>query len=183
MYRLLARLWLSEVDENLLQNLLASPLRNSFVAAGGILPATSGDQTVEQLSIDYCQLFIGPTDHLPPYQSVWQFGQFQGTTTVSMKRFIQIAGYDSEALPSGIILDHLGVQLDVMGHVLDEVVSEPSNSRAVTTISEIANSYFAIHLRWPAELLAVAERRATTEFYRSVIEMTREFLDCEWHVR
>ena len=39
-YHLLARLWLKEVDRNLLDHLGSPPLRDAFTAAGGCLAAS-----------------------------------------------------------------------------------------------------------------------------------------------
>lgn len=175
-YRLLARMWLAEVDAPLLQTLQDPKLRDSFLAAGGVL---SCDLALEELSLDYCRLFIGPTGHLPPYQSVWESGQLQGAMAVSMERFIEITDYPVLALPSGTILDHLGVQLDVMGHLLADFVSRSFDTAATLEVSELALSCFARHLTWPDDLLDAAALRATTEFYRAVIGMTRDFLACE----
>ena len=93
-YSLLARLWLREVDQQLAEQLNAPPLRDLFVEAGGVLPSGIGGGALEQLAADYCQLLVGPKNHLPPYQSVWQSGQFCGTPTESMARY-------SVALSSG----------------------------------------------------------------------------------
>ena len=41
--------------------------------------------------------------------------------TKSMKMFAELAGYPAGELPAGTMLDHLGVQLDVMGHILNQV--------------------------------------------------------------
>ncbi len=178
-YRLLARLWLREVDHDLLQALCAPPLRDSFVAAGGTLPAHDDAETVEQLTHDYCRLFVGPTGHLPPYQSVWQTGQFQGTATSSIKQFIEIVDYDRL---SGTMLDHLGIELDVMGHILRHLSSFESDSDTLNGVAELANAFFTAHLTWPAELIELAANRATTEFYRSLCTLTRNFLDSEAQV-
>lgn len=177
MYRLLARLWLSEVDHPLMQSLSQPPLRDSFSAAGGVLPAGDDESHLEQLAIDYCQLFIGPKNHLPPFQSVWQTGQLQAASTASMQNFVDVVGYDSTGLPSGMMLDHLGVQLDVMGHLLEQIAArrcDPTNE-----VMQLARAYCNGHLRWPAALLNAAEQHATTGFYCSVIGLTREFLESD----
>ena len=178
-YRLLARLWLREVDCTLVRKLRSEPLCESFVAAGGILPDGDDELTIEQLAIDYCRLFVGPMDHLPPCQSVWQTGQFQGTTTTSMKNIIEVVRYDIEVLPSGMMFDHLGVQLDVMGHILGQMSYERSQLENLDQVLELANSFFNAHLLWPAELLEAATQRAATNFYRSSVRMTHEFLKSE----
>ena len=178
-YRLIARLWLYEVDQELLQRLLAPPLSQPFVEAGGLLPSDADEQTVEDLSIDYCQIFIGPSGHLPPYQSVWETGQLQGSTIESMQQYINIAGYVVEAIPSRAMLDHLGIQLDVMGYVLEQVASGQFDSEALEGLQDFAISFFERHLSWPKDLLDGASSRATTDFYRSVIAMTQDFLESE----
>jgi TorA maturation chaperone TorD len=178
-YQLLARLWLREVDRDLARELSSPPLSDFFVAAGGVLPLDDDDETFEQLAIEYCRLFIGPTGHLPPYQSVWQSGQFQGTTTASMETFIDVACYDIAALPSGIMLDHLGVQLDVMAHILGQFSTSKSEPAIHECLPELAQRFFATHLMWPTELLEAASRRAKTGFYCSMIMLTRGFLDSE----
>ena len=59
-YRLLARIWMREVDRHLILELSQTPLKESFVAAGVMLPVDAGKATIEQLAIDYWQLFLGP---------------------------------------------------------------------------------------------------------------------------
>jgi TorA maturation chaperone TorD len=187
-YRLLARLWLREVDLDLLQELRQAPLRDSFVAAGGVLPeyerdASDSKTTIENLAIAYCRLFVGPANHLPPFQSVWQAGQFQGTATASMREMIDVVGYDVVPLPGGVMLDHLGVQLDVMGNLLEQLSSWPAEAGSCDQVWELADSFYAKHLLWPADLLATAARQAEDDFYRSFIMLTREFLKSEMQLR
>ena len=171
-YRLLARTWIREVDEQFLTFLLVPPLRDAFTAAGGVLPEDAAPSTLEELAVDYCQLFLGPANHLPPFQSVWQRGQFQGESAESMQHFVSVSGCES----SGLMLDHLGVQLDVMGRLLD------FGSESVQHFDEVvdlAATYYAQHLNWAAPLFDLAINRAATDFYRSTIRMTRDFLSSE----
>jgi len=178
-YRLLARLWLREVDRDLLRELRSQPLSDAYLRAGGALPASDDDLALEELAIDYCRLFVGPRDHLPPYQSVWQSGQFQGASAASMKSFIEIVGYDLDQLPDGIMLDHLGVQLDVMAHILAQISTWQSDAAGFGQLLELADFFLTRHLRWPTELLQAARRRAATDFYRSAIMLTGNFLGPE----
>lgn len=175
-YRLLARLWQREVNTDLLRVLRTPALSEAFVAVGGVLP-DDDSATIEQLAIDYCQLFVGPTNHLPPFQSVWEIGQLDGTRTVSMQQFCEIVGYDTNQLPSGMLLDHLGVQLDVMAHIL-QLVSECEHDH-LEDLLELGRCYFFEHLLWTTDLLAAAEAQAATEFYRSLAMLTHQFLDSE----
>jgi len=179
MYRLLARLWWHEVDCELIQELNSAPVCDAFANAGGVLPTSDDAAAIEELAIEYCRLFVGPTDHLPPFQSVWQSGQFQDGTAASMKEFVEVVDYDVGALPGGIMLDHLGVQLDVMGHILGVISAQQAEPHTVEVLHELTRSYWLTHLNWPTDLLRLAGQRVTTDFYRSVISMTGEFLSSE----
>lgn len=178
MYGLLGRLWLREIELGFLRELCAPPLHDSFTEAGGVLPPRADSETIEQLAVDYCQLFVGPANHLPPIQSIWQTGQFQSTMTTSVQTFIEIVDYPTDELPSGAMLDHLGVQLDVMAHILSHLTisSEEDQRRAVL---QLAFAFFQMHLTWPNGLFEAAAARATTEFYRSTVTLTRDFLISE----
>jgi len=170
-YRRLARLWLGEVDEQFLDSLLQAPLCDAFTSAGGSLPQDASPSTLEELSVDYCQLFLGPARHFPPFQSVWERGQFQGESVQSMKQYFSVAGYETE-----LMADHLGVQLDVMAKILEARPQIPKEADAVV---DLAYFYFAAHLTWANPLFESSVDHATTDFYRSVVNMTREFLNSE----
>ena len=161
-----------EVDEQLLAFLLVPPLRNVFIAAGGTLPEDVAASTLEELAVDFCQLFLGPANHLPPFQSVWQRGQFQGESAASMQHYVSAAAYET----GGLMFDHLGVQLDVMGRLLESGLDSVQHS---DDVFDLAATYFAEHLTWVPPLFESAINRAATEFYRSMIHMTRDFLKSE----
>jgi len=174
LYRLLARLWLREVDGPLLQQLGKGELGAAYVAAGGWLPPLATADIVEDLEIDFCQLFLGPTQHLPPYQSVWQDGKLEGQACQSMRDFADVIRYDLAEAAPGIMPDHLGLQLDLMGHVTASERVEDSGA-----LDEWEDAFFAMHLGWPGPLLEAAEDRAETAFYVSLVSMTRGFLRSE----
>ena len=174
LYRLLARLWLREVDTPLLERLSDGLLGEAFVAAGGVLPEAVTGETVEGLAVDYCQLFLGPSRHCPPYQSVWEAGQFEGEAGTSVREFAEVVRYDPEAALPGGMVDHLGVQLDLMGHLLaGEVEAEEG------VVEEVAGAFYSAHLAWPETLLSATKERAETEFSRSMLTLTGAFLDIE----
>jgi len=169
-YRLLGRLWLREVEADLIGSLRAPPMGAAFVAAGGTLPDASDDnQMLEQLAIDYCQLFLGPSGHLPPHQSVWKDGHFQGEATVAMRAEFQALGLP---LPDGMP-DHLGQQLTVMAVILERLAE---NDVASVTQLEAARRFFVQRLTWTDALCQQAAERAETSFYQRVVTMTNAFL-------
>ena len=183
-YRLFARLWIREVDELLWTALREPPLSDLFEQAGGLAPKAS----VDELAIDFCQLFVGPSGHLPPYQSVWQHGQFQSQATRSMRDFADLVEYSFASQTDATMPDHLAVQLDIMGSLLERVAGilsaesrtdSEQNGSSDDEAAEVMQTFFQRHLTWPEPLLDAAEPRAATDFYRSVISLTRGFLHGE----
>ena len=186
MYRLLSRIWIRELDEAFLVQIRSSPLSSAFVGAGGILP--SEGTSLDELAVDYCRLFVGPTDHLPPFESVWKTGQFQSETTTSMRDFMSVIGYSAKQSDPSAMLDHLAVQLDLMAAILEvrhQAVTDSttnddhdSNSESADPdlVLDVARTYFHQHLTWPSTMIAAAAERASTPFYRSSIELTGNFL-------
>ena len=177
MYHLLARLWLYEVDEPLLIGLTTAPMRELYLAAGGRLPSNTDStaHTIDDLAVDYCQLFVGPQQAASPYQSVWLTGEFQGKPVESMQQFVDVIRFNVKCLPSGTMLDHLGTQLLVMAAMNQALTSE----FIPQTLLEIRSEFFRRHLLWPERLLAAAEEHSQTPFYRSLATVTREFLNGE----
>lgn len=177
-YRFLARLWMRELDLQALHDICSGSLSTAFAAAGGCVPSGASDQILHQLNAEYCGHFLGPTGHLPPYQSVWQTGQFQSHATDSMRSFMEIGGYDPDSVQPGMMLDHFGVQLDMMSHLLCQFQSAiEAGQQAV--VQEIASAYYDSHLVWSRHLLHAAMRRQASDFYHSVFQLTEDFLDSE----
>jgi TorA maturation chaperone TorD len=160
----------------MLRELRSPSLRGFFEAVGGTIPE---DDLLADMHVDFCQLFLGPTDHLPPFQSVWESGQFCGNAAVSMNQFIDMVGYETDGTPVGVASDHLAVQFHVKARVLEQLASRGPGDEPL--IAELAHHYFEAHLRWPKDFLGMAERQAKTDFYRCLCVMTREFLELESH--
>lgn len=176
-YRLLARIWLRELDAPTLTALSSPPLRAAYEAAGGIAPPASDPTTQDELAAEYCRLFVGPKQHLPPHQSVWQSGQFEGEATVSMRRWCEILGYGGAVEEGGGLMpDHLGVQLDVLGYLLQQSAARPGDA---AELKELMGAFRTAHLRWPKPLFAAVESRQPHPFYRGLVAVTRGSLEID----
>jgi TorA maturation chaperone TorD len=174
-YQLLARLWLREVDIAMLRLISQSALAECFTL--DTVPSGRDSDLIDHLAGDYCQLFIGPAGHLPPFQSVWEAGQFQSSAAASMSQFIDVTGYDDSS--QGTMADHLGVQLGVMGLISRQCADRQSNLEELSQLMELKRAYFMRHLTWTEELLQQAIRKAESEFYESVLLTTGWALECE----
>lgn len=169
-YRLLARLWLREVDALLVEQFATTALGAAYQAVGGELPS---NDSLDELAEAYCRLFIGPRDHLPPFQSVWERGELQSDLTSSVLAFAQAVGYVPPESPSTLI-DHLGVQLDLMGRACLLASNAPSDE-----VHALCREFLVRHLQWPAALFAGVQERADCSFYVSLASVTDAFLAAE----
>ena len=182
-YSLLGRMWLSEVDASLVSDLRDTKLGEAFVSVGGAVPELD---SVEALAAEYCRLLIGPKDHLPPFQSVWERGELQSDTTSSVQKFAGALRYEPTNGPVSM-MDHIGIQLELMGiacSMASETLSTSDDSvtkddESTAPEFELAREFFRRHLLWPSELLESVHGRAELTFYKSLAKLTAEFLDSE----
>ncbi|NND99922.1 MAG: molecular chaperone TorD family protein [Pirellulaceae bacterium] len=176
-YALLSRLWLTEVDADFLNAVIASPIAQTL----NVTPDLAADpESIEQLATEYCRLFIGPVNHLPPFQSVWQQGQLQSSVTDSVKSFAQAIGF-SDLADSTTLPDHLGIQLQIMSEIIRLFATEAEPPREY---NELAQEFFHRHLTWPTSFLQTASARTDSDFYKAVIQLTTDLLESEqanWH--
>jgi len=176
-YELLARLWQCELTVDQLTELQQDNLRIAYEAAGGFVPRELTGEQLDQLAMDYCQLFIGPSGHLLPYQSVWSEGRFEGATTASLREYVEIledAGNWSATSP----LDHLAIQLEMMGFILTAQAHLTDESARNGNVA-IAARFFHDHLAWAVPLCKAAQKRSQTEFYRTLTKLTEVFIEEE----
>ena len=175
-YQLLQRLWQSEVDAPLLAQLQDGPLAE--VAGELKIPLDDGppQQVLEELAVSYCQLLIGPANHVPPYQSVWSDGQLQSAATTSMRSYLEIVG---EQPTDSSLVDHLGIQLQVMMRIVSELAAAQPESDRYRELQALACRFYHEHLTWPGKFLATAQQATDSPFYRAVARVTAEFLEQE----
>ncbi len=162
-YHFLGRLWLRELDEQThlqWQSLLPS-------IPGFDESTAEADQDIETLQVEFCRLFIGPKDHLPPYQSVWQTGQLGGPASISMERFLETSGFQSNDNHHDTPPDHLGLQLQLFGWLLQHQATSDD-----VASGEVLAVFHQAHLTWPVEFLSRVAVAAETEFYRQLASTT-----------
>lgn len=171
-YDLLGRLWLTEIELELLQALASDELKSAVEHLGGNVPETIDEETVEELAVDYCQVLIGPKDHVSPLQSVWEKQLLQSDAASSMQRFVEyLPGFE----PNGSMLDHIGVQMQFMG----ELFQRAADAEDSDLVENFAEDFFQKHLKWAGPFLAAVAEKAETEFYAGLANLTANFLNLE----
>ncbi len=176
-YGLLARLWQSELNRDLLTNLQEDELRRSYEVVGGYVPPSAASDELDQLAMDFCQLFIGPNGHFPPYQSVWIEGRFESKTVASLREYVEILG-DAGDWSLNNPLDHFAVELDMMSFILiaKSKINDLSDQQDALVL---ASCFFHDHLVWAIPLCEAAHKRSETEFYQRLTKLTGDFIQEE----
>jgi TorA maturation chaperone TorD len=169
-YSLLGQLWLSEIDAAALQAIASSSLAETFQMDTNLV---DDQEYLETLAVEYCALFIGPKDHFPPYQSVWQAGQLQSETAASVRAFA--AAINASALiDESAMADHVGHQLVVMGCIHSLFSASESDP-----LLQLGTAFYQRHLSWIEPLSQSVSRRSGVKLYRSMATLTAELMVSE----
>ena len=161
-YRLLSAMWLEPPSANDLQQF--AQVSDQSPAWAALREAAVG-ANVDDLAVQFTQLFVGPKNHLPPFQSVWLERQLDGESAASTRRYGEVLGIEKAS-------DHLGSQLLMMATILEAETDDAA------TQSELAMCFFRDHLSWPEVLLDAVVQRGDA-FYQSVARLTADFLKSE----
>tara|TARA_B100001741_G_C16323369_1_gene491487 strand:+ start:95 stop:679 length:585 start_codon:yes stop_codon:yes gene_type:complete len=168
LYELYARLLLNEVDLEML-SLFHRPEWGSCFHELGINIPPGNAMSVETLAVDYCNIFIGPKDFCPPYQSVWEDGHLQSEVVASMNDYLEVVS----PVTTQNIKDHAGLQLEMMSQIL-RYESQPD-----TEPSTLSVAFFHDHIGWTERMFSLGIELAKTEFYGDFLSSAEVFIASE----
>jgi len=136
---------------------------------------------LEELEMEYTRLFIGPGEHVSPYESVWHDdgGMLWGKTTAEIKKFIESLGLKYRTEWSGLP-DHVGVELELMHRLITrehEAWMQRDRQNALLCL-EIENKFVDEHLsRWIPRFCERVIHESFLDFYKQVAQLTEEFIE------
>lgn len=144
--------------------------------------ASSESAALEALAVDYCQLFIGPGGHRPPYQSIWEGEpQLWGQAAVSVARFLsQLQLKVPEACNEQP--DHLWIILAIMAHLCEnEATAHSAGDEALLEAAMTLEYHCLTHhiINWVPKFTRWLQETAEQPLYRQLARATREFLTVE----
>lgn len=126
LYGLLARVFRAEPDALLLEHMkgpeVLAALGGDGVRLAAFLEVRPVEALIAELGEEHARLFLGPGAHVSLHESVLvrrEGGLLWGVETADVAAFMREAGFD---LPvrSGMIPDHLSVELEFMAHLCRE---------------------------------------------------------------
>ena len=173
-YSLLGRLWLQELDGDLLAKLHSEPLKSAFQFDDSVQQSD-----LDSLAAEYCELFVGPKNHFPPMQSVWLEGKLDSEVTASVRAFADAVNYQPSSDYPNTLIDHLGIELEIMGSIVGVLANLAPEDPQLDETQSFASEFFGRHLCWTEKLTEAASAKAHSSFYKSLLANTREFLALE----
>ncbi len=188
LYGFLAAIFRREPTAALLRQIRKRHFLESLSAAGVALDRDLFErpegELLEELAVEYTQLFIGPGNHVAPYASVHLGGDgtsLWGESTAWVKAFIASAGFeyrpDYHDLP-----DHLGVELEFMQQVTarEARALDEADRDTVVHCRRIEDEFVGDHLaKWIPAFCKKVAARAELPFYREMAGLAESFMRSE----
>jgi TorA maturation chaperone TorD len=190
-YGLLATVYRQEVTSDFLGQIRAPQFLGALSVLGveGIddLIQKPGAELLEDLAVEYSYLFLGPSKHVSPHESVHhqredgQWGKLWGASTVEVKKFIEATGLsysdDFKGLP-----DHISVEFEFMQQLTlrEEQAWKDEDTDKAVACRQVEKKFIEEHLiRWIPNFCDKVMREAELPFYRSLASLTRSFIEFE----
>jgi TorA maturation chaperone TorD len=149
----------------------------------------TGTLQVEELAVDFCQLFITSGRTGTPHESVHakrrrpnrESDLLWGDPASEMKDLYREAGFELDE-ESHQLPDALGVELEFMEKLSEREAEAGREGLAdeVRRLRELQRRMLKDHLgQWLPDYARRLQSRASTDFFRSMLELTADFIDWE----
>lgn len=188
-YGFLATVFRAEMTEPLLAALEGPGLTEVLVRLGidpsATIPDAPRDALLEELAVEYAQLFLGPGPHVSPHASVHKeeegpaaWGQLWGEETVRVKRFVEAAGLEYDAGYAGLP-DHISVELEFLGRLAahEALAWEEGDAESALFCLGVERKFIDEHVRaWVPGFCDKVAEHARLPFYRNIATLTKAFI-------
>ena len=155
------------------------------------LNAADSKAALEELAIDFCQLFITSGAGGSPHESlqVQTFAEEGGTSLLwgdpaaAVKRLYREGGFKLEE-EAHLLPDALGVEFEFMERLCyeEEEARQAGGSADVRRLQELQRRMLKEHLaHWVPAYGRKLKSRASTGFYRAILDLAADFV--EWDAR
>ncbi len=134
---------------------------------------------LEELSLEYTKLFIGPDKHINPSESVHVDKSLLGESAVKVKRFIEVCGFSYKHNYTGLD-DHISVELEFLKEITKEESKAWSNKNEskAKECKELELKFINEHLsKWINGFCDKVISNAELAFYREFAKFTKSFIE------
>lgn len=156
LYRLFARLFMEE------------PTDEVYIQVADVFQMKP-DETLDKIITDFATLFLGPVEHILPYESIYQYPygdrpRLWGKAAEEVQGFYDMAELVFEE-DTSLIPDHISVELLFMSYLIEN------------GIADLQEGFLEDHLiKWVPALCDDIYKRAHTAFYKEVANLLKEFI-------
>ncbi len=190
-YGFLARVYRKELTSEMLARIkdprFKEVLADLEVTLGDEFFSVPEGELIENLSVEYTRLFLGPGKHISPHESVHHerddgdWGALWGASTVDVKKFIESLGLEYKETDRSIP-DHISVELEMMQKVIAKEAEEwnKKGRKEAQHYVKIEKMFMEDHImKWIPQFCDKVIAEAELSFYREMAELTKIFLALE----
>lgn len=183
-YQFLTRIFSWEINKVFLQRFKLPMVKTLLKDLGWKLELDfkkkSDEELVEELILEYTQLFLGPDPHKSVHnvREDGEDGKLWGQSTIEVQNFIETSGLkftgDFKGLP-----DHIGVELEFLRHIAEkeQEALEKNSFDDVVTCLKLSEQFISEHLlTWIESFTKQIKKQAKIPFYYSAAVATLEVL-------
>ena len=170
----ISQLWLFEIDADMASVMQQPAIAETLAGIGGVAPIADSPAALEELAVDYCQLFIGPGNGISPIQSIHAEQRYHGDAFAGCVRFYDLVpGFDY----GDAMADHLGVQLHFAAVLIEMQTAVKDDAIRLDELRQVLHQFNRSHLLWAMPLARRLVEAAKTPFYRSLGTLTERLID------
>jgi TorA maturation chaperone TorD len=188
LYSFLAAVFRKPLSAGMLREIRSTPFAEALPAAGvelgpGFFEAPE-TRLLEELAVDFTQLFHGPRDHIAPYESIHTArdgGELNGKAARLVRDCIEAAGFTVDPA-AGELPDHIGVELEFMSEMAREEAGawEKGDLAGAQNCLARQDAFVKAHLQeWVPEFCDKVRERASTRFYGEIAQLLRGLVELE----
>ena len=190
-YGLLAAFYRQEVTSDFLKQIKDPQFLGVFsdlgLELGQDMFRESEESVLEEMSVEYARLFLGPGRHISPHESVHLpeeeggTSQLWGEPTVKVKKFIEASGLEYKSEYSGLP-DHISVELEFMQQLtLREAQAwDEDGKKGSEFYLKIEKTFIEEHLtRWIPIFCEKVMEETEMPFYKGMAALTKKFIEFE----
>ncbi len=188
LYRFLAAVFRQPLSSRMLQEIRSPSFVEAMAAAGaeldtGFLEAPDA-RLLEELAVDFTQLFHGPRGHITPYESVQTArdgGELNGKAARLVRDSIEASGLRVDPA-AGQLPDHISVELEFMSEMAREEAGawEKCDLAGAQDCLVRQSEFMKAHLhQWVPEFCDKMRQKASTGFYREIADLLAGLVELE----
>jgi len=188
-YGFLARIYRKELTSDLLAQIkgpqFAAVFSDLGVQLGDKFFSEPDEELIENHSIEYTRLFLGPGKHISPHESIHyerddgDWGSLWGASTVEVKKFVESLGLEYKETDRSIP-DHISVEFELMQKLIEKEKQawDENGGKDVLHFIKIEKMFMEDHIiKWIPQFCDKVIAETELPFYREIAKLTKNFLE------